>query len=476
MQLFRRISFLNTVAVSLSLTIIPSKTILANDLTNAPHSFPFAGSQAVAIDITDIHLDIAFNVASSKATGSAKIYFTALENGFPIFDLVPAIKSAKFSNASVEITDIPIVADPDHVTKFRVLKRKVVAGESYELDLVYDLKEGISFENSEVKAGFFMSDLVAGGRGYWEQYGPSNGEFDQYKQTVNIAILNSSIEHTVYTNAVSNSVDRNTWKLSFPEYFTASSFYLHIAAKDRFVERSAVFVGASADIPVLVYAEDAELADNGLTKSLEVLAENEKTFGPFSHPRALAYMTPGTGDGGMEYCGATMTSLKSLGHEFTHFWFARGVMPSDGNAGWIDEAVASWRDAGYARSPVGPSGIAYNLGGFSSYRRQTTLNAYTAGRDLIGQFDKQFESFSFEGQTGMRAILRALFSERQHMTITVDFFKVFMERLTGANLTKTFARYVYGINAKDRTEISLSEKLTSPHHHQYSDEELKRYR
>ncbi len=471
MQLFRRVR----IFFVLLLNLLTVSSGFADELTNAPHAFPFAGSQAVPIDITDIHLDIVFDVESSTATGSAKIHFKALENGFPIFDLVPAIKSAKLNGESVVPTDIPTTADPDNVTRFRVLKRQVVSNESYELELTYNLREGITIENGAVRAGFFMTDLRSGGRGYWEQYGPSNSEFDQYRQTMNITILNTTVEHSVYTNGNLSLDSNNNWNLTFPEYFTASSFYLHIAAKGRFVESSAIFAGEKADIPVLIYAETSELAQTGLTKALEVLAENEKTFGPFSHPRALAYITPEETDGGMEYCGATMTSLKAIGHEFTHFWFARGVMPSDGNAGWIDEAVASWRDAKYVRASEGPSGIAYNLGGFSSYRRQTTMSAYTAGRDLISQFDKQFESFSLGGQTGMRAILRALFTERQHTTITVGFFKSFLERLTGANLTKTFAKYVYGIGGKQEDEISFSQKSVS-HPRPYTDEELKLYR
>jgi hypothetical protein len=63
----------------------------------------------------------------------------------------------------------------------------------------------------------------------------------------------------------------------------------------------------------------------------------------------------------MEYCGATMTDPGALGHELTHSWFARGVMPANGNTGWIDEAVASWRDDGYPRASRAPNRSAVNL-------------------------------------------------------------------------------------------------------------------
>src|SRR5690606_28199516 len=114
----------------------------------------------------------------------------------------------------------------------------------------------------------------------------------------------------------------------------------HLGETGRFVERSAVYHGLEKEIPVLVYSPRSDLADSGLARALSVLAELEGTYGPYAHAKMVAYITPD--GGGMEYCGATMTSLWALEHEFTHSWFARGVMPADGNAGWIDEAIASW--------------------------------------------------------------------------------------------------------------------------------------
>lgn len=139
-----------------------------------------------------------------------------------------------------------------------------------------------------------------------------------------------------------------------------------------------------------------------------------------------------------------MTSLGAIGHEITHSWFGRGVMPANGNAGWIDEAIASWRDHGYIRSAIGPSGPSQNIGGFSPYRRHTAVEAYSGGRLLIEQLDKTFESVRLDNETGMRAVLRALYAKYKNKTITVDVFKRFMEEMTGTDLTATFAKYVYG--------------------------------
>src|SRR5690606_9545744 len=100
---------------------------------------------------------------------------------------------------------------------------------------------------------------------------------------------------------------------------------------------------------------------------------------------------------------------------------ARGVMPSKGNSGWIDEAIASWRDYGYRRASGPPNRASVNLGGFSPYRRHTTYDAYSKGRNLIEEFD-----YMFRNQGGMKSILRNMFAQRQGMTISVGWFQEFL--------------------------------------------------
>ena len=77
----------------------------------------------------------------------------------------------------------------------------------------------------------------------------------------------------------------------------------------------------------------------------------------------------------MEYPGATATSLRSLGHEMFHSYFAKGVIPADGNSGWMDEGLASWRDKGY-QTLTHPGYDMFNLGAHSPYKRNTDKNSY----------------------------------------------------------------------------------------------------
>lgn len=133
-----------------------------------------------------------------------------------------------------------------------------------------------------------------------------------------------------------------------------------------------------------------------------------------------------------------MTSLHALGHEITHSWFARGVMPANGNAGWIDEAIASWRDQGYPRAAAAVLRPPANLAGFSPYRRHTPSESYEMGSLLLSELDLLF------GGAGLRPLLARLFRERRRQVITTPLFQSFLEEQTGMALAPIFNRYVYG--------------------------------
>jgi hypothetical protein len=179
-------------------------------------------------------------------------------------------------------------------------------------------------------------------------------------------------------------------------------------------------------------------------------------------------MTPS--GGGMEYGGATMTSTGALGHELIHSWFARGVMPANGNAGWIDEAIASWRDNGYPRRTTGFSNSPINLGGFSQYRRHTTSAAYSSGASFISYLDGTLASVG-----GMKEMLTLLWIEKRRQTITVPMFQSFLEEKSGKDLSQLFNFYVYGRRTSSDVAVDEIDHKDSTHH-KYTIEELKNFR
>jgi hypothetical protein len=435
----------------IGLLLLHSFVSLADDIEKAPPSFPYRQSKAVPVDFKSVELRL--DVRTSKSEGYAIIEFDSHEAGFPFFDLVPSMLRARLNGREIAGKGATLVDAPDRVTKFMVLDEVVAADASHVLEIWFDAKY-LDLNKGLCRVNFMMSDLASSGREFWEQYAPANFEFDQFKQTLWLTIHDTTTPHEVFTNGSVASAGTNAWKIDFPEYFTTSSFYLHITDKDRFQVRRANFQGMQNLVPIISYSETSSLADSGLSRTLQVMKELENTYGPYPHESFVAYVT--NYRGGMEHVGSTITSLSALAHEITHSWFARGVMPSSGNSGWIDEAIASWRDNSYPQAKSAPSRSPVNLGGFSPYRRHTTSAAYTDGMKLISEMDFMFRDIARGSQRGMRAILADFFLENQKKTITVAAFQSYLENFTGRDLTAIFRRYVYGSSSMRFSDMAKS--------------------
>lgn len=433
----------------LFLSIVLCASLMANDLDKAPQNFDQFDGKAVFVDFQQVTVHLTLDVKTRQATAVTRVSFFQPQDGYPIFDLVPSVSAAKVDGQELSAQSCPSVTSPGNATTVRVVRKQLAAG-MHELQITNSFTKNLEFTSQGVKLGFFMSDLSK--RTFIEQYIPGNLEFDQYPTELQLQILNANYEHRVMANGTMQQLGSNQFSISFPQYFTASSFYLHIVNPNEMTIVEYDYKGMEKNIPLTVYAKSSSLANNGMRDLKKYMAELESTFGPFCHPQFIAYMTPS--GGGMEHCGATITSLWALGHELTHSWFARGVMPSSGNSGWMDEAIASWRDKGYPRkAPANRTPV--NLAGHSEYRRHTPYASYSSGMTFIAELD-----YILSSQGGMKKQLRELFANNHHKNITTEQFKAFIEKKAGKSLFDRFDRYVYG----QSEEAVISEQHACENH------------
>jgi hypothetical protein len=71
------------------------------------------------------------------------------------------------------------------------------------------------------------------------------------------------------------------------------------------------------------------------------LKELQETLGPFPMPRGLAVVLTQTG-GGMEYFGATTSSVRVLRHEVFHMYYGCSTVARTYRDSWWDEAIDMW--------------------------------------------------------------------------------------------------------------------------------------
>ncbi|MGB9365647.1 MAG: hypothetical protein WCE79_06510 [Xanthobacteraceae bacterium] len=407
----------------------------AADVDDAPPPFQWQGKLVVPVEFSRYELSLDLDMATKSGIGRARIDFSAALAGSPLLDMVPAARRIEVDGHSIPVSGFPEVAPPDNQTPVRVLDVTLPPG-PHQLLIEYDLgSDTVSFDNGGVQLALFMSDLNE--RGYLERHAPSNLEFNQFPLTLNVSLAGASTPK-LFTNG-NATASGNSWKVSFPSHFSTSSFFFHLSDRPFHVQDD-TFVGKEAQIPLTAYGLQQVDLPKAIATAKAVLAELEGTYGAYAHSRLTMYVTGDLGGGGMEYCGATMTSLRALPHEVLHSWFARGVMPANGNAGWVDEGIARWRDFQYPTRQPDPDREPTQLAGFSPYRRHTPRNAYTDGSMLFSELDHMFK----QGGNGLRPVLAALYQRKKLQQITTEYLKSFLEDQTGRDLAPMFDRFVYG--------------------------------
>lgn len=430
----------------------------ASDITNSPQSFNLKNQKHVYTDFLSVHSEVNINTDEKQAHVTSTITFETQEDGYPLFDLVPEILSAKINGSKIDILK---VSSPKNETSYRKINKLLSAGR-YTLTIEHKITKNIEFKNSYINMAFWMSDLSD--RRYVEQYLPSNLEYDHYSQSMRIQINSKSkiSQHDVYANGEIIG-SNNDFTIYFPAYFTASSFYLHITKKGRMKTDHFEFTSINGNIiPVKLYGKSDYAISGMKAKTKKYLKELERNFGAWSHRSLVIYMA-GIG-GGMEHSGATVTSERALGHEIIHSFFARGVMPVNGNAGWLDEAIASWRDDGYKKVKK-PNFSSTSMSAHSEYRRYTDRKAYKQGANFMA-----FLNYKLSKMGGLKSFLKVLHDKYTHKSISTEIFKKEIEKFSGLNFTKEFNRYIFG--NKELMEHNHKHN-ENPYHPKLSDKQLK---
>lgn len=445
--------------------LLSTAAIASNDLAHRPRSFDVTQGKAVFVDFTEATYHITYDVTNKKATVSARMKFDAPEPGYPVFDSVTApvaitLDGAKTSSAETQT--------PEAETTLRVLNTAVEQGE-HTLQVDVPLNTLVDFSAAGgVKSAFWTSDLSH--RQFLERYMPASFEYDQVKMTFKVNFVGSKTRQVIYTNGAVVEDAPNSYTVTYPEHFNTSSIFFHTVPQGAVDEIQYTLKSIDGrDVPVTIYV--AKSPFGGSTASLEkfkaqatsVFHELEADYGAWPHPVLLIY---NAGSGGMEYCGATITEFRALGHEMFHSYFARGVMPANGNSGWLDEALASWRDNGY-QSLNYLSGTSM-MSSHPYYTRITDRAAYTFGENFMRLLNGKVQD-----KGGLKPFMRHMIENKVFSPLFVEEFIKEMEQFYGVSVTEEFKRYTFG---SSNSFVPLKSKKLFHHMHQkMSVEELKNY-
>jgi len=425
----------------------------------APPDFETQNGRAVFVDFKTADYEITYDIKNRKTSVKSRIVFQAEKSGMPLFDLVPKPTSVKINGKEVGQN---LITFPGKESKLRQVNEVVTRGE-HVLEVTNTFKENVRYNRitKTFSSAFWIRDLTD--RLFMEQYIPSNFEFDQYKMTFDIIVKGTKkARQDIYANGVVTKTSPTTFKIEFPEHYTVSCPYFHTTPKNRMSRRDFTYKSVSGrNIPITVYSPNPIRTIAFKKETIRVMKELEADYGAWGHPQFIAYGTfPKTG--GMEHAGATATAYGSLDHEMLHSYFAKGVMPANGNSGWIDEALARWRDSGYPRLMT-PGFEGSNIGGQSVYKRNTDRRSYALGSAFMAYLDYRLQNIG-----GLKAFLRGYFQTYNRHVVTTEHFKNNLEFFSGMNFDAEFGQYIWGENSED----SLNVDEHNPHHHALTKSQL----
>jgi hypothetical protein len=442
--------------ILLTLGLLPL-TAWAN-LHLAPPDFDGVHGRSIFVDFKHAEYDITYNPRALTTTVHSRIKFSATRRGKPLFDLKPLPRNLRLNG--VPVTQ-QLTSFPGGVSALRIVDHEIQPGE-HVLEMVNEFKTNVSYNRNSVLSAFWIRDLKD--RMFLEQYIPSNFEFDQYKMVLNIKVEGvANPPQDIYTNGTLTQTAGNSWRIEFPEWYTVSCPYFHITSRGAMKKRKFTYRSIDGrDIPITIYSPFRFRTNTFATHTIKYMKELEDDYGPWPHPSFVAYGTmPGTG--GMEHAGATATSLGALDHEMIHSYFAKGLVPANGNSGWLDEAIASWRDRGYPRNPD-PGFGGSNIGARSVYARNTDSRSYGLGSAFLSYLDYRLQDVG-----GLKTFLKAYAQAYMHTVITTEHFKNNLEFFTGINFEHEFATYIWGENTQDAERFHGE----NPHHRELSAKQLK---
>lgn len=425
----------------------------------APPNFEISEGKAVFIDILNADYFVDYNTKKRKAYAESTLTFKNNDTGFPIFDLIPSISEISLDG---EIVHQRLISLPDGQGSARVVLKEVSPGtHTLKMKHLIDHKTSFRWPRRGVKSGFFIRDLKA--RKFLEQYLPTNLEFDQYPMNIETVVTRTNRTHKLVANGKIEEMGKNHFKVTYPEFYTASSVYFHIFPKGKYKWKTGSYTSIDGrEIAITIYAQPLSSPTKFYREAHRMFKELENDYGPWPYDSLLVFATGIRG--GMEWPAATTTAFTSLDHEMLHSYFAKGVFPVNGNSGWMDEAIASWRDYGYQRLER-PLFDSINLGNHSPYKRNTDSRSYEIGRSFLAFLDYKFQNIG-----GLKPVLKEFFNRRKFTPVSTKNMIEEFEDITGLSLQADFDYYVLGMGDAQRQEyVSVSE---NPHHPELTQEEL----
>ncbi len=238
-----------------------------------------------------------------------------------------------------------------------------------------------------------------------------------------------------------DSGDVQEWRLDSERPVASYTVMFHLAPAASHVLSERRLQGVDVRVLAPLGGVSAEQAFADLDPWL---AELQAGLGPFPMPRGLSVVLTQSG-GGMEYFGATTTSLRALRHEVFHMYYGTSTVARTYRDSWWDEAIDMWYQlsADPAFAPIDDSYRSDIVNGRSAPAVGFDQRAYDQGARVF-----QAVAAEIGGRQRMIGFLRDLHARRSFAPFTTWDLVDEVRASSGADFKERFRLWLYqGPNA-----------------------------
>jgi len=425
----------------------------SNDLDLAPPIAVVDNLTAVPIDITKSKAEMIFDMLSHKCNVNSTTNFSmGNENGNAIFDLRQDISNAHLNDKHISNDKLRHHKfGMDNDSALRILEESIDSNSNNRLSLQYELKKPNCLNSHPIEwspAGlyfdFWFSDLFPAR--YLEMWFPSNLIYDRFGFSLDIRIINTQIEHVLFSNGNINKTGDNSWTIEFPDKYSSFSHMLSICPKNEIeiINDIMLLPNNGTNLKLQIFKlKTTSVNLIGIVKKLKMhISQNVLNIGPYIHGNKFTCFIWDNSIGrSMEYEGAVTTLERDLKHEVFHSWFARGVKPATQNDSWMDEGWTVYNtDEDFSSiKPFSPSEPPVLLSSPDPFNRITPDNSYGDGSRFFAGLAAEL------GYENLNSYMNSFYKTYHEIPTTTKRLESYLIQQSGnENLEKLFNRFVYG--------------------------------
>ena len=435
------------------------------------------GLAAIPIDIQQVDARVIFDMTTRRASVEAVMRFiTGNTSGNPVFDLRQNIQEAYLNGNPIPTSRLrhhDFGGGPN--AELIILEQVLSAGSENTLRLIYTLdqpqspfSQPIGWDPPRLYFEFWFTDLYAAR--YLEMWFPSNLIYDEFGLNLDIEIINTGIEHIIYTNGQLSQLAQNHWVVQFPERFTSLSPMLCVVAADRIERRQGTMTLPDTGAALLL--DTFKMRSE--TTNLVTVENNVRTFitnnvndvGSYIHGDRFTTFLWSTIGRSMEYEGAVTTVLGSLKHEVFHSWFARGVKLATQNDSWMDEGwTVYYTSNGLSENPFNMFEPPVTLSSQNPFNRITPGTSYGSGSRFFAGLAATL------GPANLRSYMSSFYREKSGTLVTTgDLESHLICRSGRIEIADHFHRFVFGFDdilPSQRPDLYIRDASDDPGFDQY---------